>query len=64
MFEYRFSVSIDGTFAFRSDWDDNGKRVAAAVEEIKAAFANKQDFSLSIDRRSKLIRTSTAIKFD
>ena len=32
---YRFAVSIDGRFLFRSDWDDDVKQVISAASLVR-----------------------------
>ncbi len=36
MHEYQISVARDGQFLFRTDWDDNRRRVRAAAIAIQA----------------------------
>lgn len=38
MNEYQISVSLDGVFLFRTEWDDNEERVASAAKCSKVVL--------------------------
>lgn len=38
MYEYQINVSANGQFMFRTEWDDNKERVAAAAVALKTSM--------------------------
>ena len=56
MHEYQISVARDGQFLFRTDWDDNRRRVRAAAIAIQAM----PDVKVTIRSRCKLRNDVTA----
>ena len=38
MNEYQITVSLNGQFMFRTDWDDNKERVAAAAVALQTSM--------------------------
>jgi hypothetical protein len=55
MYEVYFSVSLNGKFLFRTDWDDSFDRNFDVEVALSHRFPKKQGFKISRTQRSKIV---------
>lgn len=64
MDERQFSVSLDGHFLFRTQWDDDWYRLQRTEKELAKRFPKEQGFKILRSTRSKTFTASEIKNWD